>query len=215
MRARFSHIFFDLDGTLTDSAPGILNSCEYALKHMGYSLPRQELYALIGPPLLDTFTELTGSEESGREGVRLYREYFSGKGIYENSVYPGVPDMLEAVVAAGIPCVLATAKPLIFARRVLDYFDLTKYFAFVGGADLSGPVRGKVEVLKLDLRITGADPARVLMVGDRRDDVDAAAGLGIVSCGVRYGYASVGELDHADYLCATPAEVVPLALQKI
>ncbi len=214
MSARFDHVFWDLDGTLTDSAPGILNACGYALSRLGVSLPREECYVFIGPPLLETFTRVTGSAEGGREGVRLYREYFSARGIFENSVYPGIPEALAAVAAAGRKNVLATAKPLVFARRILDHFDLTRHFACVGGADLDGPVHGKADVLRLDLDATGADPSRVLMIGDRRDDVDAARGLRLACCGVTYGYAAPGEIDHADFLCATPAEAAACALQE-
>ncbi len=214
MGARFTHVFWDLDGTLTDSAPGILNSCEYALGRLGVSIPREDLYVFIGPPLLETFTRVTGTEEGGREGVRLYREHFSQRGIFENSVYPGVPEALEAVAAGGGRNVLATAKPLVFARRILEHFDLTRHFVFVGGADLDGPVHGKADVLRLDLGATGADPSRVLMVGDRRDDVDAAHGLGIACCGAAWGYASPGEIDHADFLCATPAAAAACALRE-
>ncbi len=207
MQVRYPTVFFDLDGTLTDSAPGILNSCEYALSALGIHMARQEMYAFIGPPLLDSFTKITGSEELGRKALVLYREYFSEKGIFENSVYPGIPELLQALQEAGCASVLATAKPLVFARRILDYFDLTRWFAHVGGADLQGPVKGKYEVLVRDLAETGADPATVLMVGDRSDDVDAAQRLGLATAAAGWGYAREGEVAHADCVCARPEDV--------
>ncbi|MDO5538436.1 MAG: HAD hydrolase-like protein [Desulfovibrionaceae bacterium] len=211
---RYTHIFFDLDGTLTDSAPGILNSCEYALKRMGIERERKDLYVFIGPPLLESFTKISGSPEGGREGVRLYREYFAEKGIFENSVFAGVPEMLRALKDADRKLVLATAKPLVYARRILDHFDLARYFDYAGGADLEGGVHSKADVLRLDLGATGADPARVLMVGDRSDDVDAAKNLGIACAAARWGYAQPGEVDHAEYACHVPADVVKAGLEE-
>ncbi len=208
----FTHVFFDLDGTLTDSAAGILNSCEYALDRLGLSVPREELYAVIGPPLLDSFRVYTGSEAGAREALRLYREYFTETGIFENEVYPGVPGMLSAIVEAGGKNVLATAKPLVFARRILDHFDLARYFSYAGGVDMEGPVYGKEDVIALDLRETGAAPQNVLMAGDRRDDVDAAHSLGLRCAGVRWGYAAPGEIDHAEWLCDSPADLALLAV---
>lgn len=207
MQVRYPYVFFDLDGTLTDSAPGILNSCEYALSHLGMHVERQKLYAFIGPPLLDSFTKITGSAELGRKALGLYREYFADRGIFENSVYPGIPDLLQTLHEAGCRNVLATAKPLVFAARILDYFDLTRWFSHVGGADLSGPVKGKYEVLVRDLTDTKADPATVLMVGDRNDDVDAAQKLGLATAAAGWGYAAPGEVDHADCFCQSPEDV--------
>ena len=212
MQPRYPLVFFDLDGTLTDSAPGILNSCEYALSRLGISLAREEMYAFIGPPLLDTFTKVTKSPELGQRALGLYREYFSEKGIFENSVYPGIEELLRDLAAAGCKNVLATAKPEVYARRILEHFGLAGYFAHIGGADLNGPVRTKYGVIERDLEATGADPAHVLMVGDRRDDVDAAQGLGIATAAAAWGYAEKGEVDHADFVCQAPADVYAIAL---
>lgn len=212
MQPRFPTVFFDLDGTLTDSAPGILNSCEYALSRLGIGMEREAMYAFIGPPLLDTFTRVTGSPELGKRALDLYREYFADRGIFENSVYPGIGELLRDLVAAGCRNVLATAKPEVYARRILEHFGLARYFAYMGGADLNGPVRTKYGVIERDLAITRADPSLVLMVGDRRDDVDAAKRLGIATAAAGWGYAEPGEVDHADFVCRTPGEVYATAL---
>lgn len=209
---RFSHVFFDLDGTLTDSAPGILNSCEYALSRLGMRMAREDMYAFIGPPLLDTFTNLLKSDELGQKALVLYREYFADRGIFENSVYPGVVEMLEALYQAGKKLVLATAKPEAFARRIMAHFELERYFVHLGGADMNGPVRGKLQVIERDLAIVGADPASTLMVGDRREDVDSAKKQGLSTAAAAWGYASPGEVDHADFVCASPNEVVRVVL---
>lgn len=212
MQPRYSHVFLDLDGTLTDSAPGILNSCEYALTRLGLSVPRSALYAFIGPPLLDSFTKITGSSEKGQEALRLYREYFTEKGLYENSVYPGIEDLLAELAEAGCRNVLATAKPLVYARRILEHFNLARYFVHLGGADLNGPVRTKKGVIERDLAQTGAKAEEVLMVGDRSDDVNAALELGLACAAAGWGYAKPGEVDHATFVCAKPADVAALIL---
>ena len=212
MGQRLQYVFWDLDGTLTDSAPGFLNSCEYALKKMGVLVPREELYTFIGPPLLESFAHILGSREKGREATALYREYFSRTGLFENSVYPGVPETLAGIADAGIKNVLTTAKPLVYARRILDHFDLSRHFHLLGGADLDGPLHSKQDVLADNLRRLGCDRGSVLMVGDRSDDIDAARVLSVASCGVLYGYAAPGELDKADYLCAKAPDVMRLAL---
>ncbi len=212
MGQKLQYVFWDLDGTLTDSAPGILNSCEYALSRMGVLVPRKELYTFIGPPLLESFSHILGSDEKGRRATALYREYFSEKGLFENSVYPGVPETLAGIASAGIKNVLTTAKPLVYARRILEHFSLSRYFHLLGGADLDGPLHSKQDVLADNLKRLGCDRAYVLMVGDRSDDIDAARSLSVASCGVLYGYASPGELDKADYLCASAPDVMGIAV---
>ncbi len=212
MGQKLQYVFWDLDGTLTDSAPGILNSCEYALSRMGVLVPRKELYTFIGPPLLESFSHILGSDEKGRRATALYREYFSEKGLFENSVYPGVPETLAGIDSAGIKNVLTTAKPLVYARRILEHFSLSRYFHLLGGADLDGPLHSKQDVLADNLKRLGCDRASVLMVGDRSDDIDAARSLLVASCGVLYGYASPGELDKADFLCASAPEVMGIAV---
>ncbi len=212
MGQKLQYVFWDLDGTLTDSAPGILNSCEYALSRMGVLVPRKELYTFIGPPLLESFSHILGSDEKGRRATALYREYFSEKGLFENSVYPGVPETLAGIAASGIKNVLTTAKPLVYARRILEHFSLSRYFHLLGGADLDGPLHSKQDVLADNLKRLGCDRASVLMVGDRSDDIDAARSLSVASCGVLYGYASPGELDKADYLCASAPDVMGIAV---
>ena len=212
--AGVTHVFWDLDGTLTDSAPGILNSCEYALQHMGVSASRESLYTFIGPPLLESFTRILGSPDKGREAVELYREYFSRQGLFENSVYEGAGQALGTLCEHGFSNVLTTAKPLVFARRILDHFVLTKYFALLGGADLHGPLHSKKDVLADNLRRTKAEPSSVLMVGDRLDDIEAAKSLGVRSCGVLYGYGRPHELDGADVLCQTITDVAGLLTES-
>ena len=137
-------VFFDLDGTLTDPAEGITNSILYALGKMGFPLPpREELYAFIGPPLTESFCRFCGmSAAQAAEALRLYREYFSVTGLYENVVYDGIPAMLDDLRAAGLRLCLATSKPEIYARKITDRFDLTRRLDFVGGATLTAEREG-------------------------------------------------------------------------
>ena len=120
-------IFFDLDGTLTDSAPGIIHSVEYALDCMGNTtMDRNDLQKFIGPPLMDSFVRFCGyTEEESMRGILYYRKHFEENGIFDNSVYPGIPDLLNALKAAGKRLVVATSKPEVFALRVMDHFSLS------------------------------------------------------------------------------------------
>ena len=133
-------LFFDLDGTLTDSAPGILACVRYAMEKMGIPTG-EEVTArnFIGPPLMGSFAAVYGlSEADCRRAVAFYRERFSTVGLFENSVYPGVPEMLQTLRDAGRRLVLATSKPEVYTLRILEHFDLAKYFAHVAGALLDG-----------------------------------------------------------------------------
>jgi len=194
----FTHIFFDLDGTLTDPGIGITNSVMHALEHFGIrTAQRSDLYKYIGPPLMDSFTEFNGfSEEQAREATAVYREYFSVKGLFENEVYPGIPALLERLRDAGLKLFVATSKPEDFSRRILDHFDLTKYFDFVAGSLMDETRTQKWEVIQWALEHCG--PAdRILMVGDRHHDVEGAKRFGLPCLGVLYGYGDAAELTTA------------------
>ena len=192
------YILFDLDGTLTDPALGITNSVMYALRMLGAPVEaRSFYYRFIGPPLLDSFTRYCGfSPEKSREALRLYREYFADKGIFENTVYDGIPQLLADLQSVGYKLVVATSKPELFARQIFDHFDMTKYFLFIGGADMEETRATKDAVIGYVLEKLGNPlPAKCLMVGDREYDVRGAAHFGIDTVGVEYGYGSYEELD--------------------
>ncbi len=217
----FKYIFFDLDGTLTDSAEGITKCVQYALAARGIDEPDlNKLRPFIGPPLLESFMNFYGmAEAEARFCTGKYRERFKDTGIYENKVYPGVPAMLAALKAQGYTLAVATSKPVEFARRVADYFDLTQYFAYITGPDFNGSLPTKADVIADALKhfgISKAEKAQVLMVGDRRHDIIGAKKCGLKAAGVRYGYAAPGELEEAgaDYICQTPQEVVKLICGK-
>lgn len=200
--------FFDLDGTLTDSADGIINSVIYALKKFGIEeTDRKALRSFVGPPLKDSFAERYGfSPEKAEEALLCFRERFTSIGIFENSLYPGIPEVLSALRERGARVILATSKPEVFAKRILDHFDLTQYFDHICGANLDESNRvEKDEVLQYALEKSGADPADSCMIGDRRYDMEAGRKLGLSTVGVLYGYGSRGELEAAgaDVICET------------
>lgn len=205
MKQRFDRLLFDLDGTITDSKEGIFNCLRYAIGRMGREVPGdEEMMAFLGPPLWDSFVHRLGyTEAEADEAVFYYRERFQPLGIYENRVYPGMEDLLHRLSQRpGVTIWLATAKPLPSARKVLDYFHLTRYFDGLEGATFDNSIKGKNQVISRVLQGFQGDfdPERTLMIGDRNHDVDGARENGIRSLGVLYGYGSREEIGHADFL---------------
>lgn len=201
----FNYLFFDLDGTLTDPAEGITNSFIHAYKYFGMEVPDYKtLCSYIGPPLLDTFRSSFGfSEEKAKEGVKVYREYFSTKGLFENLVYEGIPSLLENLLKNGKTLVVATSKPEVYSIQILKHFDLAKYFTFICGSNEDESRSKKDEVIKYALeKCQISDNSKVLMIGDRMHDIIGAKKNGIKSCGVLYGYGSKDELENegADFI---------------
>lgn len=204
-------ILFDLDGTLTDPGIGITNSVMYALKKMGREVPpRETLFPFIGPPLIWSFVNLCGcTGEEAKLGVQYYREYFSDIGIFENQVYPGIPELLDRLRAAGKRIVMATSKPEDFAGRIAERFGLSARFDFIAGSRMDETRTAKAEVIQYALESVGVAPEDCLMVGDREHDVLGAAACHISCLGVLYGYGSREELQNAGAiaLAEIPAEV--------
>ncbi len=194
------YILFDLDGTLTDPAEGITKSVQYALKHFGIEEEDLEkLQPFIGPPLVESFMDFYGfSEEQAHEAVTYYREYFKPKGIFENEVYKGIPELLEELTQAGKTLILATSKPIVFAEQILEHFDLRQYFEFIGGSDIEQTRAKKSEILQYILEECQlVDLTELVMVGDRKHDIIGAKQFGIDTVGVLYGYGSEEELKEA------------------
>ncbi len=196
----YNYILFDLDGTITESAPGIMNSARYALKHFGIEAPPVEkLKKFVGPPLFESFTQMFGIPEAeANEAIRVYREYYAEKGIFENEVYDGIEDMLKALVDGGKTVALATSKPEVYARKILVHFGLDKYFTQICGIPLEDEKMTKAQVIATCLKKLGSpDKSRVLMVGDRDYDVKGANQNGIGCLGVLFGYGDREELESA------------------
>ena len=210
----YDPILFDLDGTLTDSGEGIRNSVAYALKR--YGVEAEDLSVLncfIGPPLHESFEKFLGLPAGeGQKAVEIYREYYRDKGIYENLVYPGIPELLAELTARGKTLAVASSKPEVFVRRVLNHFDLNKFFAVVAGADLEGAHCGKAEIIGVALERLDMPQGRPLMVGDREHDILGAKAVGLPAAGVLFGYGSRAELEAAgaDYIARTAAGLLPI-----
>ncbi len=205
----YHYILFDLDGTLTDPKEGITKCVQYALAHFGIHEETDNLTDFIGPPLLDSFMRFYNlSEAEAREAVRLYRERFGPVGIYENRVYPGIPEMLKGLKEKGLVISLATSKPELYARQILERFGLSPYFNNVTGSLFDGKRTDKGEVITEAMRLLGcADPderCRVLMVGDRMHDAAGALKCGIDCLGADFGYAHPGELEKAGAIAVVP-----------
>lgn len=214
----FEYLFFDLDGTLTNPALGITNSFKYAYKYFGMEIPSYEkLCSFIGPPLVETFKNNFGfDDKKAEEGVKVYREYFSTKGLFENSVYPGIENLLEKLKKNQKHLVVATSKPELFALQILEHFNLSKYFDFICGSLMDESRSEKSEVISYALeKCKNPSLKKILMIGDRKHDILGAKKNGIKSCGVLFGYGTKEEFENsgADFICKNIEELEKICLE--
>lgn len=202
-------VVFDLDGTLTDSAPGIFNAIKYLQNKMNLTpLSEEQLRSCVGPPLNESFMRLWGVNfETAEEFVKIYREYYLPTGIFENTVYDGINELLKSLKANDIRLLICSAKPTSMINTVLEHFDILKYFDQISGVALTGKLPTKGERLKAMLEDKNA-----YMVGDRKDDIIGAREAGIKSIGVLWGYGSIKELTDsgADYIVSSASELKDL-----
>lgn len=217
MRPDFTCVLFDLDGTITDSAPGITSSLTWMFERLGLAVPSpSELLEYVGPPILDAFRDLAGfTEPEAVRALATYREHYSVTGLFDSTVYDGVPEVLAAVHASSLPMSLATSKPESLATSILDHYDLAKYFEFLTGASEDEIRSAKEDVVEEALRRlegAGADVSRPVLVGDREHDVHGAAAHGVPTIFVEWGYGSLAEQDGALAVARTPAELQTLLL---
>ncbi len=196
---KYENIFFDLDGTLTDSGEGIMNSVQYALKKFGIEeSDRENLRLFIGPPLIDSFMRCYGFDhEKAVKAVEYYREYFAPKGIYENRPYDGIPEMMAALKTEGKKLYLATSKPEPYATEIVRHFGLIEFLDGLYGSTMTEKRTKKEDVIAYALEQTGLDKDEVVMVGDRNHDIIGAKANGVCSVGVLFGYGSREELTEA------------------
>ena len=213
----FDYVFFDLDGTLTDPALGITNSFIHALKFYGIPIPSyEELCKLIGPPLPYSFETTFGfPHDKAMEAVAKYREYFSTKGLFENKVYDGIPELLQALKEKGKHLVVATSKPEEYSIKIIEHFNLAKYFDFVCGSNMDESRSKKDEVIAYAMERCGlgeGDKTRIIMIGDRFHDIEGAKKNNLKSCGVLFGYGSREELQNAgaDYIAEKVEDLTKL-----
>lgn len=205
-------ILFDLDGTLTDSAEGVINCAIVALKYFGLPIPqREEMSFMVGPPLRDSFLRLGVKEEDVELAVELYRQRYVPTGMFENTPYPGIKSMLAALKETGHKLLVATSKPEGMATAILEKFQLAPYFDLICGASMDNTRDSKDKVIAYLLEKTGgADD--YIMVGDTAFDVEGAAVNGIPTIGVSWGYGKVEDMvaTGAKAIAHSPAELLEL-----
>jgi len=209
----FDYIFFDLDGTLTDSQEGILNSFRTVFKYYGLEVPSYEtLCTFIGPPLIDTMKSSFGfTLEQAKESVDVFQAYYKKQGYAENRVFDGIPELLAELKKAGKKLVVATSKPEVTAKMIIKHFDLEKYFEAVCGSCEDESRSSKAEVILYAMETCSiTNPSKILMIGDRKFDVIGAHSTGLKCAGVLFGYGTEQELTAAgaDYIAKTPADVL-------
>ena len=206
-------VFFDLDGTLTDPKPGITQCIAHALSGLGRTPPDlDELRWCIGPPLRGTFARLLDTTDGAMldRAIALYRERFGTVGMFENALYPGIPEAVAAVRSAGFPTFVATSKPHVYAVQIVAHFGLDRLFDGVYGSELDGTRVDKGDLIAHALAEQKLDPARVVMIGDREHDMIGAQRNGVRAIGVTYGYGDEDELrTHGAALIAHAPHALP------
>ena len=206
-------ILFDLDGTLSDSGPGIMHSVRYALAKYGITGESEEnLRRFVGPPMIESYKKFYGfSHEQAVQALAYYREDYLAGAIYMNTPYEGMVETLKALKAAGRMLVVATGKPTSMAKDVLRHFGWERYFSFIAGATMDESRSEKHDIINYALEALGkSDKSRVLMVGDRDNDVLGAQRAGVDCCGVLWGYGSREELEGAGpkYIIEKPKDLL-------
>ncbi len=204
-------LVFDLDGTLSDPAQGILRCINYALTHFGYApVAEDQITHYIGPPLDETFVTLTSTSSADHVAglVEKYRERYGARGYCENVIYPGIPEALDALASRNTTMGVCTSKRADFAERILDHFHIRDHFCFVDGGDVG---RRKEQQLA-SLLASGAISSSSCLIGDRAVDVRAAQANGIRAIAVLWGHGSLGELQAAapDLILESPHELIQL-----
>lgn len=206
------YLLFDLDGTLTASAPGIISSVKEVIRHYGLrEYSQEELGKFIGPPLAVSFSKYLGlPDDKILEAIGVYREYFEAHGIFDNSVYDGIPETLQKLKDSGHILAVSTSKPEIYAKTIVDYYKIAPYFTFVCGIPMEDEQMTKAQVIATTLEKLGVtDKNEVLMIGDRFYDVEGADENGIECMGVTFGYGNEEELTQAGakYIAHTAEEI--------
>lgn len=193
-------LFFDLDGTLTHPHEGITRCLQHAIRSSGIEPPAAaDLVRFVGPPLRDSFAVLLATTDEARldAAMSAYRTRYEATGIFENAVCPGIPEVLKVLAANGHHLSVVTAKPTVFALRVLQHFGLDGFFSGVYGPDLSSRGYTKSTLIRTALEATGFAPGSVWMIGDRGEDIHGARANGIRSIAVTWGYGTDEELSAA------------------
>lgn len=201
----YKYIFFDLDGTLTNSGEGIIKSLEYAFTKLKLEVPdKPTLTKFIGPPLVVSFHEyMNFDDDTTEKAIKLYRERYEDKGIFENEPYEGIPNLLKELTESGFRLAVATTKPEHMAIRVIEHYSLAPFFETVSGAISENDTKESVIRRACErMNINECEWDSILMIGDRKFDIIGAHNCNIKCCGVEYGFAPKGEFQQyrADYI---------------
>lgn len=213
---KYTHLFFDLDGTLIDSKPGIINSLNLTMDALKVSEAERppDLNAFIGPPLRDSFRMLFGFDNQQAEhATKVYRGYYTAQGINEFTVFPGIPEVLASLHKHGLNLSLVTSKAEVYAVKLIERTGMTGLFDWISGCELSGKRSEKAELIEYTLDRLGLKPSRdILMIGDRSHDLRGARIAGVSGAGVLYGYGSEAELsaEKPDLLFKTTEQLLNL-----
>lgn len=195
------NILIDLDGTLTDPKVGITTSARYGLEKIGHPISDEiNIDWIIGPPLKASLAKILNVEADhvlAEQALMGYRERFAVKGLYENHVFEGVAETLAELKRRGYRLFLATAKPTVYAKQILEHFDLAQYFTDIHGSELNGDRTNKAELIQYILAQQQLQADQCMMVGDREHDIFGARHNGIETIAVNYGYGSQEELEVA------------------
>lgn len=215
---KYENVLFDLDGTLTDSKPGIINSIRQAFRYFDINYDTMDLNQFIGPPLMNTLVDSMGMDfKKAEEVVKKYRDYYSQTGIFENSLYDGIQEMLAWLKDKGHNLVIATSKPSHFTNIVLKHFNISQYFSYIAASDFNRSFDTKQRVIEDALKQCNiTDLCSTVMIGDRKYDIIAAKAVGIAAIGVLYGYGNYDELSEAgaDFIVENVQELFNLIKEE-
>lgn len=202
---KYTTILLDLDGTISDPEIGITQSIQYALRKMGREESDiEKLRSFIGPPLHVSFAEhYNFDQEDVAKAIEFYRERFIEKGMFENELYSDMPDLLKALKEQAMTLVVATSKPTVFAKEILQYFKINHFFEHIVGSNLDGTRTSKTEIIQYILgQYKTRELKEFIMIGDREYDLIGANNIGVDAIGVSYGFGSYDELNayHPKYI---------------
>ncbi len=203
-------VFFDLDGTLSDPWHGIVNCMRFALERLGIPIGDEaELRSFIGPPLQQSFRKICHDEDTAERALALYRERYGRIGVYENRLYEGIEDCLDALAASATVNYVVTSKATVFSEKIVEHFGIDHHFKVVYGSNLDGSLADKTELIAHILEREKVDPEDTVMIGDRKFDMIGAGNHGIRSIGVLWGYGDEQELREAgaDEVCSHPQQL--------
>lgn len=213
MKKIYNHVLWDLDGTITEPSKGIFASLHYALKAFNCDVEGDEpLRKFIGPPLMDSFQNFCGmDEQTARLAMEKYRELYAEEGIFQCKVYDGVPELMAKIAASGKKNYLATSKPEVFARKLMDHFGLSQYIEFIGGSDIEETRVQKWDIINYVIESCklGNKKDQMILIGDRKFDILGAKKCGIQAVGILWGFGSKQEFreNGAELICETPFDV--------